>query len=41
MCRAIQAEMGGRLGAIDVVLWRYCNLTGEYEGQSKLVVEEE
>jgi hypothetical protein len=41
MCRAIQAEMGGRLGAIDVVLWRYCNLTGEYGGQSKLVVEKE
>ena len=41
LCREIQKELGGRIGAIDVVLWRYCNLTGEYGGQSKLVVEEE
>ena len=28
MCRAIQDELGGRLGTIDAVLWRYCNLRG-------------
>lgn len=26
LCRAIQAEVGMRLGTIDLVLWRYCNL---------------
>lgn len=26
LCRAIQAEVGMRLGTIDFVLWRYCNL---------------
>lgn len=31
MCRAIQSEVGGRLGVIDVVLWRYCNLRGSEE----------
>ncbi len=39
LCRAIQVEMGAppgpavRLGTIDLVLWRYCNLLGG-EGRS-------
>jgi hypothetical protein len=28
MCKAIQDNIGERLGVIDIVLWRYCNLTG-------------
>jgi hypothetical protein len=30
MCQAIQSEIGGseKLGTIDVVLWRWCNLYG-------------
>ncbi len=28
MCLEIQKQTGARLGVIDVVLWRYCNLTG-------------
>ena len=27
MCEAVQKETNERLGVIDVVLWRYCNLT--------------
>ncbi len=28
MCQTIQKSTGERLGVVDVVLWRYCNLTG-------------
>lgn len=28
LCRGIMNEVGGRLGMIDLVLWRYCNLVG-------------
>ena len=28
MCREIAAEVGERVGVIDVILWRYANLTG-------------
>lgn len=31
MCLAIQAARGGRLGVIDVILWRYSNLVGTIE----------
>lgn len=28
MCKTIQDQTGQRLGVIDVILWRYCNLGG-------------
>ncbi len=28
MCEAIKAQTGEKLGVIDVILWRYCNLMG-------------
>ncbi len=28
MCKDIQSETNERLGVIDVILWRYCNLVG-------------
>lgn len=28
MCEAIQNKTSERLGVIDIILWRYCNLTG-------------
>lgn len=31
MCTTIQKFEDERLGVIDVILWRYCTLTGEYE----------
>jgi hypothetical protein len=31
MCMTVQKYEQERLGVIDVILWRYCNLTGEYE----------
>ena len=33
MCEAIQKETSGRLGVIDVILWRYCNLRLDYNSQ--------
>lgn len=31
MCQKIQEYEDERLGVIDVILWRYCHLTGEYQ----------
>ena len=31
MCQCIQDDNGTKLGTIDVVLWRYCNLHPEYQ----------
>lgn len=39
MCLKIQEATGERLGVIDVVLWRYCNLNGsigKFDSQSKV-----
>jgi hypothetical protein len=30
LCNDIQHLTGEKLGIIDIVLWRYCNLTGDY-----------
>lgn len=31
MCKYIKDDNGTKLGTIDVVLWRYCNLNPEYQ----------
>jgi len=31
MCKDISTETGERIGVVDVILWRYCNLTGTRE----------
>ncbi|MCK9591832.1 MAG: hypothetical protein M0Q91_07480 [Methanoregula sp.] len=31
MCRALSEVFKEKVGVIDVILWRYCNLTGNYE----------
>ena len=28
MCQSISEKTGDRIGVVDVILWRYCNLTG-------------
>jgi hypothetical protein len=29
MCKTIQKDCGAKLGTIDVIMWRYCNLFGK------------
>jgi len=36
MCEAIQSDVNERLGVIDVVLWRYCNLTRKRPNKQSL-----
>lgn len=33
MCNYLAKQFKERVGTIDVILWRYCNLTGNYEAR--------
>jgi len=37
MCNDISKKVGDRIGTVDVVLWRYCNLNPDY--RSKLILK--
>ena len=30
LCKYLSTYSGERIGVVDVILWRYCNMTGEY-----------